>query len=896
MGGNAESMPRERLDEYRDKRASERTPEPFGGGPGTGVGVFVVQLHAATRRHYDLRLEIGGVLVSWAVPKGISADPADKKLAVHVEDHPVEYIEFEGVIPEGEYGGGAMIVWDLGRWIALEDPEAGLASGKLLFELRGHKLRGVWTLVRLEKGETGREWLLIRERRGGHPILRDGALPETSILSGLTVEELAERERGWNPGEVVAAALEERGAPRRRIEPSDISFMLAQPREAAFDDPGWHFELKLDGYRMLAAGGGGETGLLTRNGHDALATFPEIGRALRRLPFRHVILDGEVVVHDAAGLPSFRHLQKRARLSRAIDVRRASFVAPASFYAFDLLALDDHDVRGLTLSERRRFLREVVPEAGPIRLSEHFDGCGKALFRQVREMGLEGIMAKRADSRYTGGRSPDWLKIHAGHEARFIIVGYTAPSGSRTGFGALHLGAYAPAGAPPQGAPSEDGLVLHYVGRVGTGFDERTLTDLRTRLDELISEAPTFVAPVPAGDDHTWVVPELVADIRYKEVTEGGLLRHPVFLGLADGSGAKGPVADGVGAEEGSDGGAPSGEKLERALPTDCRLPRDPRAALADPVRVDTSPPPVDELPLSNLDKVFWPEEGYTKGDLIAYYREISPWLLRFLEDRPLVLTRYPDGIHGKSFFQKNAPGFQPEWVRTEAIWSRGSERDIHYFIADDPAMLVFVANLGAIPLHVWASRVGRLDRPDWCLLDLDPKHKRDGEETYAPFADVVEVARTIGDLCDEIGLPSYPKTSGSSGIHVMIPLGGQLEYDQSRQLAQLLATAVAAEIPERATIVRNPSARDGKIYIDYVQNGRGRLVVAPYSVRPRAGATVSAPLRWAEVKRGLSMEGFTIRTMPERARALDPDPLLAVLSDEPDLMAALDALQRRLS
>ena len=890
-------MPRERLDEYRDKRASERTPEPFGGSPGTGVGVFVVQLHAATRRHYDLRLEIGGVLVSWAVPKGISADPADKKLAVHVEDHPVEYIEFEGVIPEGEYGGGAMIVWDLGRWIPLEDPEEGLVSGKLLFELRGHKLRGVWTLVRLEKGETGREWLLIRERRGGHPILKDGALPETSILSGLTVEELAERERGWNPGAKVAAALAMTGAPERRVEPSGIAFMLAQPREAAFDDPEWHFELKLDGYRMLATGGGGEAGLLTRNGHDALPTFPEVGRALRRLPFRRVILDGEVVVHDAAGYPSFRHLQKRARLSRALDVRRASFEAPASFYAFDLLAFDDHDVRGLTLSERRRFLREVVPEAGPIRFSEHFEGCGKALFRQVREMGLEGIMAKRADSRYTGGRSPDWLKIHAGHEARFVIVGYTAPSGSRTGFGALHLGAYAPAGAaapgvPPAGtvparnasgssdagaAAPEDGLVLHYVGRVGTGFDERTLTNLRNRLDALRSEAPTFVTPVPAGDEHTWVAPELVAEIRYKEVTEGGLLRHPVFLGLAD-------------------GGGPSDERRERALPTDCRLPRDPRAALADPVRVDTSPPPVDELPLSNLDKVFWPEEGYTKGDLIAYYREIAPWLLRFLEDRPLVLTRYPDGIHGKSFFQKNAPGFQPEWVRTEAIWSRGSERDIHYFIADDPAMLVFVANLGAIPLHVWASRVGRLDRPDWCLLDLDPKHKRDGEETYAPFSDVVEVARTISDLCDEIGLPSYPKTSGSSGIHVMIPLGGQLDYDQSRQLAQLLATAVAAEIPDRATIVRNPSAREGKIYIDYVQNGRGRLIVSPYSVRPRRGATVSAPLRWAEVTQGLSMEDFTIRTMPERARALDPDPLLAVLSDEPDLMAALDALQRRLS
>jgi len=871
-------MPREKLEEYRDKRASERTPEPFGGAPGTGVGVFVVQLHAASRRHYDLRLEIGGVLVSWAVPKGISADPADKKLAMHVEDHPVEYIEFEGVIPAGEYGGGEMIVWDLGRCIMLEDPEEGLEKGKLLFELRGHKLRGVWTLVRLAKGETGKEWLLIRERRGGHPILEDGSLPESSILSGLTVEQMAEREEGWYPGDDVAAALEAAGAPERPVDPSEVEFMLAQPREDAFDDPAWHFELKLDGYRMLASAVDGDASLLTRNGHDALPTFPDIARALRKLPFRRIVLDGEVVVHDAAGYPSFRRLQKRARLSRPLDIRRASFEAPASFYAFDLLAFDGRDLRGFPLSERRRFLRDVLPEAGPIRFSEHFEGCGEALLQQVQEMGLEGIMAKRADSRYVGGRSSDWRKIHAVRRARFVIVGFTSPTGSRTGFGALHLGAYGPADSVSGAPAGDDDLALHYVGRVGTGFDDRTLADLRTRLDELESDAPAFVTPAPVGDDHTWVEPRLVAEVRYKEVTEGGLLRHSVFLRRIPASGER------TGAED-----------QEHVLPTDCRLPRDPRAALADPVRVDTSPPPVEELPLSNLDKIFWPEERYTKGDLIAYYRDIAPWLLKFLKDRPLVLTRYPDGIDGKSFFQKNAPGFQPEWVRTEAIWSEGSERDIHYFIADDPATLVFVANLGAIPLHVWASRIGSLDRPDWCLLDLDPKHKRDGEEAYAPFEDVLEVARTIGDMCEEIGLPSYPKTSGSSGIHVMIPLGGQLDYEQSRTLALLLAKAVAAEIPDRATIVRNPAGRDGKIYIDYVQNGRGRLVVAPYSVRPRAGATVSAPLTWADVREGLSMEGFTIRTMPGRARELDVDPLLGVLSDEPDLMAALDALQRRM-
>ncbi|WP_420634506.1 DNA ligase D [Candidatus Palauibacter sp.] len=857
-------MPPEQLEVYREKRAAEHTPEPFGGASGTGAGVFVVQLHAASRMHYDLRLEWGGVLVSWAVPKGISADPADKKLAVHVEDHPVKYIEFEGVIPEDEYGAGEMIVWDLGRWIPLEDPEQGMKSGKLLFELRGHKLRGVWTLVRLAKGETGNEWLLIREKRGGHPILPDGSMPETSILSGLTVGQMARREGGWYPGADQAAAVARAGALEGPVEPSDIEFMLATPREEPFDDPAWQFELKLDGYRMLAAARGGRATLLTRNGHDALASFPEVARSLRKLPFEQVVLDGEVVVHDATGYPSFQKLQTRARLSKPLDVHRASFVTPASFYAFDLLAFDGRDLRDLPLSERRRLLRDVVPEAGPIRFSEHFDECGTALFHQVQEMGLEGIMAKRADSRYVGGRSSGWRKIHAARESHFVIVGFTNPGGSRTGFGALHVGVYSP--ATEGEAAEEDGLALDYMGRVGTGFDEKSLSTLRQRLDGLRTGEPAFVTPAPAGDEHTWVAPELVAEVRYKEVTEGGLLRHPAFLGLA------GDV-----------------------LPTDCRRPRDPRAALTDPVRVDTAAPPVDELPVSNLDKVFWPEEGYTKGDLIAYYRDIAPWLLRFLEDRPLVLTRYPDGIDGKSFFQKNAPGFQPDWVRTEPIWSEGSERNIHYFIADDPAVLVFIANLGAIPLHVWASRLGSLDRPDWCLLDLDPKHKRDGEEVYAPFDDVVEVARTIHALCRNIGLPSYPKTSGSSGIHVMVPLGGQLDYEQSRTLALLLAKTVAAEIPDLATIVRNPSGREGKIYIDYVQNGRGRLVVAPYAVRPRAGATVSAPLSWAEVEEGVSMEDFTIRTMPERTRSLDPDPLLGVLTDEPDLMGALESLQRRM-
>ena len=852
-------MPHEQLDTYREKRSAARTPEPFGRGGATGAGIFVVQKHAASRLHYDLRLELGGVLTSWAVPKGISPDPADKKLAVHVEDHPVEYVEFEGIIPEDEYGGGEMIVWDIGRWIPLEDPVSGLEVGKLLFELRGHKLKGVWTLVRLKKSDTGNEWLLIRERRGGHPILEDGSLPETSVLSGLTVEQLAAREEGWSPGSEISAELARLGAPATRVDPETVAFMLATSADEPFDDPEWLFELKLDGYRMLAIGGGGEALLLTRNGHDATASFPDIARSLRKLPYEHVVLDGEVVVHDEAGFPSFQGLQRRARLSRPLDIRRAAVESPASFYAFDLIGLDDHDVRPLPLIERRRLLARVVPPAGPIRLSEHFEGLGSALYRHVQELGLEGVMAKRADSPYVGERSPHWLKIHAAREACFVIVGYTRPKGHRAGFGALHLAAYSDSEAGDENPPG-----LEYAGRVGTGFDDRGLAKLRASLDEIArADSPLDTAPV--GAEHVWVEPELVARVRYKEITDEGLLRHPVFLGLED-------------------------------MPAvECVRPRGPRETLNEPVPVDFGSPPLEEIALSNRDKVFWPGEGYTKGDLIEYYRLVSPWLLPYLRDRPLVLTRYPDGIDGKSFFQKNAPGFAPEWIRTETIYSEGSEREIDYFIANDVQALVYLANLGTIPLHVWASRLESLDRPDWCLLDLDPKHKANGVETFAPFEDVIEIARGIHRLCEAIGLPSYAKTSGSSGIHVFIPLGGQLDYEQCRVLAQLLASVVVADLPAIATLVRNPTGRGGRVYVDCVQNGRGRLVVSPYCVRPKPGAPVSAPLRWSEVKKGLTIERFDIVSMPRRLRSLKEDPMVRVLDETPDLMTALERLHERL-
>ncbi|PYP32134.1 MAG: DNA ligase, partial [Gemmatimonadetes bacterium] len=505
------------LGTYRAKRSLDRTPEPGAAAavatPSAG-GLFVVHMHAARRLHWDLRLEMDGVLRSWAVPKGPSPNRADKRLAVLVEDHPLEYGDFEGIIPEGNYGAGAVIVWDRGRWVPLEDPHEGLKKGKLLFELRGYKLHGKWTLVKLKKGE--KEWLLIKEKDGY--VADDGALPPQSVLSGLTVEELKEGANRAAPALELLARLK---APRRAVRPEEAEPMLAETRERPFTKAGWLFELKLDGYRVRAARDGAEAQLITRNGHDIAETFPEIARALAALPYDDVILDGELVVPDDAGRPSFQRLQNRARVSRALDVRRAAVETPAVLYAFDLLALAGYDLRPLPLERRKAVLERVVPPVGPIKYLEHFATDGEALYDQVVKLGLEGIVAKKADAPYRAGRSPNWLKIRADRTDDFAVVGFTRPKGSRSGFGALDLGAY------------RDGK-LAYAGRVGSGFTAAQLNDVSAALEQGIRPKPAFAGPAPQDPGHTWVEPTLVAEVRYKEWTDEGLLRQPVFVRFRD--------------------------------------------------------------------------------------------------------------------------------------------------------------------------------------------------------------------------------------------------------------------------------------------------------------------------------------------------------------------------
>jgi bifunctional non-homologous end joining protein LigD len=826
------------LESYRAKRKADRTPEPFGAALPGGQR-FVVQQHAARRTHYDFRLEFDGVLKSWAVPKGPSPNPADKRLAVHVEDHPVDYVNFEGVIPPDNYGAGAVIVWDRGQWVALNDIAAGFDKGKLLFELKGHKLRGKWTLVKTKRGKN--EWLLIKERDAYATDKSTEDYPHDSVLSGRTVEQVA---AGDPRGKEVTERLRRLKCARRDLKASELKPMLALPGKP-FSDPRWVFELKYDGYRLFAEKRGGETKLYSRAGNDFTATFPDVAEIVAALPFDAFIIDAEVVVLDARGLPSFALLQKRGRLTRRADVARAALELPAAIYAFDLLAFDGFDLRALPLVERKAALRTLLPVSGAMRYSEHFEAQGEAMFDEAERLGLEGIVGKRAASPYVSKRSSDWVKINAAKSDDFVVVGYLPPKQGGKGLGALLLAQFR-------------GGVLTYAGRAGSGFAARDFAVLEPLLEAKPRAEPPAKAEMARRS--VWLADGPVVQVKFKNRTPDGMLRQPVFLRLRD------------------------DKKPEECVWQDEEAPA---PADAEPAVAAAEPPERPAVAFTNLDKVFWPADGYTKGDLIAYYESIAEWLLPYLKDRPVVLTRYPDGIDGKSFFQKDAPVYAPSWLRLETMWSEHAEREIRYFVLDDLESLLYVANMGTIPLHVWSSRVAALERPDWSILDLDPKG--------APLMHVVEIARHVHALCEDVGLTNFVKTSGSTGLHVLIPLGARYTYEQSRTLAELLARFTAKSLPEIATIVRAVGDREGKVYLDYLQNGHGRLLVSPFCVRPLPGAPVSMPIEWSQVNGRLKLERFNIRSARKWLET-HGDPNAGVLTESTDMLAALEALTRRLA
>jgi bifunctional non-homologous end joining protein LigD len=853
-----------KLEKYSGKRDPARTNEPFGAEPlhrndaGTSAGAFVVHLHDASRLHYDLRIECGGVLQSFAVPRGPSLDPNEKRLAVHTEDHPLEYLDFEAVIPAGNYGAGSMILWDRGAIRYLEGTvEVGIEKGKIDFTLHGYKLRGRYALVKTS-GRKGKpataqpEWLLIKKADAYARAGSGGAIIDEqprSVLSGLTVDELARADAIAQDIEREARAL---GAKPLPDTANSWTPMLSASSGGKLAQRGFIYELKLDGVRILGRRDEGNATLHYRTARNASESYPEVVRALRALAPRKLILDGEIVAFDERGRPNFQKLGPRIHATRVHEARRAARDTPVSYVVFDLLALGDLDLRSLPLRERKRLLARVVPGQGLIRTLDHLEDDGTPLWRFCEQQDLEGVIAKRADSPYVLGprRTDHWLKIKRERDDDFVVVGVTFGEGARAELGALELASYA-------------GERLIYRGRVGSGFDQQTIDALLARLRPLaVDGAPAEGELLDAPRGRMFVKPEVVVSVRHAGFTADGHLRHPVLRGLR-------PDVSPHACDT-----APDDERVELAL-------RD-----AEQAQQGLAPRDAGRVKLSNQQKVFWPGEGYTKGELCEYYAGIADTLLPYLRNRPVLMVRYPDGIAGKHFFQWNLPAGTPAWVRGFSYRSDEHDgRDVTACLVEDRDTLLYLANLGCIPLHILASRADDLESCDFLTVDFDIGQ--------APFAHAIELARALRELLDQIGLVGFPKTSGQSGLHVLVPLGG-VAFPVAKALAELLGRILHARRPDISTVERVRKRRPNAVYIDTGQTGRSRAIVAPYSVRAIAGARVSTPLTWDEVSFSLDPAVFSMFTVPERVRE-HGDPMASLLAQRVDVMHAVAALGKLL-
>lgn len=841
--------------------SSVRDPSPTPEAPGkapldrrspTRQGWFVVHLHDATRRHWDVRLESAGVLASFAVPRGPSLDPAERRLAVRTEDHPLEFLDVEAVVPEKSYGAGPMILWDRGRVRYLDAPmEEALERGKIDFELSGWKLRGRFALVRM-KGP-GKDWLLLKKRDafsspgGARDPVRD---EPRSVLSGLTVEELASAPRIAADLTARAAAL---GAPLGALDARRVSPMLAAAAGAPGADPGWIYELKLDGVRAVAVKDGERVTLHGRKLRDVTATYPEIARSVRSLPAERVVLDGEILAFDAAGHPSFHRLSQRIHLEKAHEVRRASLEVPVVFVAFDILAVGDRDLTGLPLTSRKRLLHALLPGPGVVRAIDHVEGDAAPLLAFCEQHDLEGVMAKRASSPYRPGpqRSGDWIKMKRRRDDDFVVVGFTRGIGARARLGALDLATF-------------EGGVLRNRGKVGSGLDDEAIAALLALLAG--REAPACAAEgelVAAPRGRTYVRPEVVVRVRHDGFSVDGHVLRAVYLGLRDdvdpADCVAGPRAAAPETREGGGEGEATRERDRHAPP----------AATAAPFAV------------TNPGKILWPGEGITKADLVGYYQAVAPALLPYLRDRPVLLVRHPDGILGKSFFQWHVPVGTPAWIKTYRL--RGEhDQPVEVFLVEDERTLLHVANMATIPLHVLPYRTSTPDACDFLTLDFDVKG--------ASLAEGITLALALRDLCDSIGLESFPKTSGQSGLHVLVPLGPAIAHATARALADLLGRMLCERHPDIATMERLVAKRGPRVYVDTGQTGPTRSIAAPWVVRARPGATVSMPLAWNEVVPGLDPAAFTLRTAPDRLHRVG-DPMAGLLAARPDIPAVVERL-----
>lgn len=817
------------LEEYRQKRNFGRTPEPTGSPLSNGGNAlrFVVQKHKASHLHYDFRLELDGVLKSWAVPKGPSMKAGQKKLAMMVEDHPIEYRDFEGIIPEGEYGGGTVMVWDEGIYhapgsSARQESEKllreGLRKGDLKFVLEGHKLKGTFALVKMHKADEPNSWLLIKKE---DEFTTEGDILEqdTSVLTNATIDEIHEREthsnspKIWNSNRghtFDLSKIDLEGAQKGK-RPEAVDPMLATLAEEPFDKEGWVFEIKWDGFRAIA-----DTGsivrLYSRHNINYEAEFSPIVDELKQIKFDAVI-DGEIVVVDSEGIADFKLLQNYRRTGEGLLV----------YYVFDILYLEGYDLRRLTLERRKSILKQVLPDLARIKYSDHIEEQGIALFRLAVKNKIEGIIGKDKNSFYrTGVRSKEWLKVKTYKQQEVVIGGFTEPRGSRNDMGALLLGVY-------------ENNALVYVGHTGGGFDEASLAEVRKELEPLITKEQPFKEKPKPNAPPTWVKPELVCEVRFSEWTQDGLMRQPIYMGMREDKDPK---------------------EVHRELP----LPVEQALARKKTLRFDEKRETVEindhEVVISNLSKIYFPAEVITKGEVIEYYRRIAPVILPYLVDRPQSLNRFPNGIKGKHFFQKDIDD-APPWVKTLHLDSESQPEGIDYLLCQDEATLVYIVNLGSIEINPWNSRFPRLDSPDFLVIDLDPEGRT--------FDEVIEVALGVKKVFDQIDVPCFPKTSGKTGMHIDVPLGGLYTYEQTRQFASLIAHLVNGMFPDITSIERSPKVRQKKIYIDFLQNRRGQTMAAPYSLRPVDGAPVSTPLKWEEVKRGISPLDFNIRNIEKR-------------------------------
>lgn len=809
------------LSRYNQKRDFEQTQEPEGKiGKSENELIFVVQKHAASHLHYDFRLELNGVLISWAVPKGPSMDSEVKRLAMMVEDHPYSYKDFEGSIPEGNYGAGNVIVWDNGTYEPAENTSSAqktlkeqLHKGHLSFILRGKKLKGEFALVKL-KGKQENAWLLMK-KKDQFATDTDILQKDKSVISNKTLDDLAKKPES-------KTVLEKKKKPPKTVssKPTETAAflkpMLASLTEKPFDNPNWIFENKYDGYRAIAVINQNEAELWSRNHISFNTNFYPLIAELKKINHT-VVLDGEVVVEDNNGKADFQLLQNYLKTGKG----------NLKYYVFDILNLNGHNTTKLTLLERKEILKILIQKQkfSNIYYSEHTIGNGIEQFEKAVKNQGEGIIAKKADSSYLPDkRSNDWLKIKIVQQEEAIIIGITEPKKSRKNFGALLLGQY-------------DGKKLEFIGKCGTGFNDNTLKDLYNALQPYFTGTSPVSEKLGLRDTIQWVEPKLVCQVKFTEWTDERHLRHPVYLGL----------------------------RMDKN-PADVHLPSKSKKTALNKKIMEIKKTANDydlkigrtTLHLTNQNKIYFPNDGISKGNIVQYYNEIADLILPYLKNRPQSMNRFPNGIAASGFYQKDVDVDKiPSWLKTEKIYSESNDTYLDYLICNDKPTLLYMANLGCIEINPWNSTIKHVEHPDWLVIDIDPEKNK--------FEDVVKTALTVKEIMDELESDCYCKTSGATGLHVYIPLGAKYNYDQGKIIAELLAIETQKRLPEMTTLERSIRKRNHKIYVDYLQNRRGQTLAAPYSVRPVPGATVSAPLEWSEVNTKLHPSQFNIKNALQR-------------------------------